>query len=152
MVSIGGGFIAGSAQGTLFFYVYDESKDQVLFDAQFSLVNTVTMSADMTSGHFHSIGLCPKDEKLCGLTSDGQILSMSVVYKESLRPEHVKYAMSSFHGPKPITGMDVAIRKPLIITCSKDNTLRLWNIKTHQLDLNKMYPEEMFSVALHPTG
>jgi len=152
MVSIGGGFIAGSAQGTLFFYVYDESKDQVLFDAQFSLINTVTMSADMTSGHFHSIGLCPKDEKLCGLTSDGQILSMSVVYKESLRPEQVKYAMSSFHGPKPITGMDVAIRKPLIITCSKDNTLRLWNIKTHQLDLNKMYPEEMFSVALHPTG
>lgn len=152
MSSIGGGFIVGSSNGTLFFYSYDESKDQVLYDAQFSLVNTVCVSADMTSGSFLTLSLCPKDEKLCGLTSDGQILFASVVYKEALRPENVRFAMCSFHGPKPITGMDVAIRKPLIITCSKDNTLRLWNIKTHQLELIKLYPEEMFSVALHPTG
>jgi WD40 repeat protein len=33
----------------------------------------------------------------------------------------------------------------------KDNTLRLWNVQTHQLELMKEFGEEMFSVALHPT-
>ena len=152
LTSISGGFIIGSTNGTLFFYTYDETKDQVLYDAQFNLINTVTISNDITAGGVSSLSLCPKDEKLCCLTSDGQILLTSVVFKEALKPEHVKYAMCSFHGPKPVTGLDVAIRKPLIITCSKDNTLRLWNIKTHLLEFVKVYPEEMFSVAMHPTG
>ena len=43
-------------------------------------------------------------------------------------------------------------RKPLIASCSKDNTVRLWNFKLHELELMKAFPEDMYSVALHPTG
>ncbi len=30
--------------------------------------------------------------------------------------------------------------------------MRLWNMKSHEVELMKVFPEEMFSVALHPTG
>ncbi|KAH8870172.1 Cilia- and flagella-associated protein [Schistosoma japonicum] len=57
----------------------------------------------------------------------------------------------SFHNGQ-ILGMDVCIRKPLIATCATDRTVRIWNFETNDLDLNKQFAEEVFSVALHPTG
>lgn len=151
LASIGGGFVAGSAPGTFFFFSYDESKDQALFDSQFKLINVVT-ATEFSGGAVQCLALCPKDERLCAVTSDGQVLLLPVVFMAAITAEHVKYAVSSFHGPKPITGMDVAVRKPLILTCSKDQTLRLWNFRNHEIELMKHFPEEMFSVALHPTG
>jgi WD40 repeat protein len=50
-----------------------------------------------------------------------------------------------------LSGMDVCARKPIFVTVGKDNTIRLWNVQTHQLELMKEFGEEMFSVALHPT-
>jgi hypothetical protein len=63
------------------------------------------------------------------------------------------------HGPGPgtndvsaITGMDVCIRKPLIITCGVDKSLRVWNYLEKTCDLVKFFPEDPYSVALHPSG
>eukprot|EP01116_Phalansterium_solitarium_P025006 TRINITY_DN9363_c0_g2_i2.p1 TRINITY_DN9363_c0_g2~~TRINITY_DN9363_c0_g2_i2.p1 ORF type:complete len:870 (+),score=418.23 TRINITY_DN9363_c0_g2_i2:862-3471(+) len=51
-----------------------------------------------------------------------------------------------------ITGMDSCIRKPLIATCGQDKSVRIWNYKTNSLELFKMFTEDVFSVALHPSG
>eukprot|EP01034_Spumella_vulgaris_P035248 gene35248-43462_t len=151
MVSVPGGFIAGSGPGQFFFYHYDESKDQALFDTQFTMVNAVSVG-DLSMGSILHMAVCPKDELCCALTSDGQLLSLNITTTAAVMPENVSYMVSPFHGPKPITGLDVALRKPLILTCSKDNSLRLWNFQHHKQELIKIYPEEMYSVAIHPTG
>ncbi|CAH8509372.1 unnamed protein product [Schistosoma turkestanicum] len=57
----------------------------------------------------------------------------------------------SFHYGQ-ILNMDVCIRKPLIVTCATDKTVRIWNFETNDLELTKSFVEEVYSVALHPTG
>ena len=37
-----------------------------------------------------------------------------------------KYVTGPFHKDE-ITGLDVCIRKELIVTCSKDKTVNIWN-------------------------
>jgi len=151
LASIPGGYVAGSGPGILFFFHYDESKDQAFFDFQFSLVNTVNIN-DLCTGFIITIATDPKDENFTLVTSCGQILTCPATNTIALLTKDVRYSITAFHGPKQITGLDVALRKPLILTCSKDNTLRLWDYRNHMIEQCKTYPEEMHSVAIHPTG
>ena len=63
----------------------------------------------------------------------------------------------------PITCMDVALQRPIIITCSKsDKTIRIWNYLTGHCEYCKIILEErenneekeinILSVAIHPNG
>lgn len=118
LCAIIGGFTAGSAAGTFFFFQYDDSKsDQIFYDSQFKLANTVA-SSDSSSGMIVNLALDPKDEVMCGLTSDGQILSLSTVGFETATSENIQYAVSAFHG-KSITGMLTLIFHAEIYECLK---------------------------------
>jgi hypothetical protein len=35
-------------------------------------------------------------------------------------------------------------RKPLVVTCSKDRTVRVWNYRTKGMELGKKFREELF--------
>jgi WD40 repeat protein len=48
--------------------------------------------------------------------------------------------------------MDTCIRKPLIVTCSSDKSIRVWNYLDSTSEIVKYFNEEAFSVALHPSG
>ena len=48
--------------------------------------------------------------------------------------------------------MDTCIRKPLIVTCSTDRSVRVWNYLESSSELVKYFAEEAFSVAIHPSG
>ena len=51
-----------------------------------------------------------------------------------------------------ITGMDTCIRKPLVVTCSSDKSVRVWNYHDSTAELVKYFSEEAYSVAIHPSG
>ena len=66
---------------------------------------------------------------------------------------HVVSSATSFRPPPcAINGLDVAVRKPLLVTCGVDCTVRLWNYSTKVQELVKSFPEEPHSVAIHPSG
>jgi WD40 repeat protein len=48
--------------------------------------------------------------------------------------------------------MDTCIRKQLIVTCSKDKTIRIWNYNTKNLEISQVVNEEALAVAMHPSG
>jgi WD40 repeat protein len=51
-----------------------------------------------------------------------------------LRFEHM---ISSFHYGQ-VTGMEAAIRKPLLATCGLDKNIRIWNYVDRTLELYKV--------------
>ena len=61
------------------------------------------------------------------------------------------YVQGMFH-KNEITGLDVCIRKHLIVTCSKDKTVTIWDYSTRTLEIQHLFPEECHAVAFHPSG
>jgi len=40
----------------------------------------------------------------------------------------------------------------LIVTCSEDRSVRVWNYLSRTLEINKIQTEECLAVAFHPSG
>jgi len=59
--------------------------------------------------------------------------------------------LTSFHSG-PILGLDVCVRKPLVVTCGIDKSVRVWNYLDKTQELCKFFGEEAYSVAFHPSG
>eukprot|EP00831_Metopus_contortus_P066834 TRINITY_DN59611_c0_g1_i1.p1 TRINITY_DN59611_c0_g1~~TRINITY_DN59611_c0_g1_i1.p1 ORF type:complete len:338 (+),score=27.90 TRINITY_DN59611_c0_g1_i1:259-1272(+) len=82
------------------------------------------------------------------ITSDKQLMKYDMVNRK------VTYLISAFHS-SGITGLDVCVRKPLLVTCSeKDGTIRLWNYieKRQELCYHSSDMSNPISVAFHPSG
>lgn len=94
----------------------------------------------------------------------GIIEIKSIGLNEDLNKE-IKFDLvcKGFHAGQ-ISSIDVAVQRPLILTCSKeDSTIRLWNYKTFTCEMAREYyvMEEMtakeaarplIAVAIHPSG
>lgn len=48
--------------------------------------------------------------------------------------------------------MDTCIRIPLVVTCSSDRSVRVWNYLEGNSELVKYFSDEAHSVAIHPSG
>ncbi|KAJ3329215.1 Cilia- and flagella-associated protein 57, partial [Blyttiomyces sp. JEL0837] len=82
-----------------------------------------------------------------------QLLRIALAWSELMKGDEVKFEPVSqpyHHGA--ITGMDICCRKPLLVTCSADKSIRIWNYQTGSCELSKYFPEEAYSVSLHPSG
>ena len=152
IISYDGGIIVGSGDGTLFFYTVDASKADSGEGAaaMFSMVKQVATT--LTSGAIASMSLNEDEDCLVLTSSDNQMIQVPANNINTLKTEDFSLMQPSFHGPARITGLDMCVRKPLFATTSKDNTLRIWNYQTNVLELCKHFPEDTFSVALHPSG
>ena len=51
-----------------------------------------------------------------------------------------------------MTGLDTCIRKQLLVTCSKDKTVRIWNYVSRNCEILHQFQEECLAVAFHPSG
>ena len=151
MTSFALGLIVGTYNCTFLFVHVDPEREHMDLEEQFVLARTVSFEA----GYHHdivSLSLGIDEESLVALTSNSQFLQLAVNNPAALTHESITLMQTSFHGPKSIQGMDICLKKPLIITCSKDNTLRVWNFLTNEIELMKTFPEDMFCAALHPSG
>lgn len=85
------------------------------------------------------------DKMLVCITTGKQLLRLGV----NRKPQEL---ISNFHS-KSVIGMDVCVRKPLVATCSEDNTIRVWNFAEKTLELKFKSPEiSPLSLAFHPSG
>ncbi|TPX34714.1 D-alanine---D-alanine ligase [Synchytrium microbalum] len=100
----------------------------------------------MTSSVTHTTILCELE--------NNQILKLTLAQPETDSKEEAsgfKPLSQPFHHGA-VTGLDLCCRKPLAATCSADKSVRLWNYLTGMVELTRYFPDEPFSVALHPSG
>ncbi|KAJ3190576.1 Cilia- and flagella-associated protein 57 [Irineochytrium annulatum] len=93
-----------------------------------------------------------EDNLVCSM-ENSQMFSIMLSGSEVMKGDEARFEVFSqpFHHGQ-ITGMDTCIRKPLIVTCSSDRSVRVWNYLESTSELVKTFPEEAFSVAIHPSG
>jgi WD40 repeat protein len=103
-----------------------------------------------------NLALSPREDLLLFSTDTSQIISVKInLDKPSDEQFPYDYLVSSFHS-KQIHGMDLCIKKQLMATCANDRSVRLWSYNTNsnqfKLELRQQFPEEAFSIAIHPSG
>jgi WD40 repeat protein len=129
------------------------------------------MAAETSSGNkIISLALSANDGTLIALTDTFQLMMFNMkevlanvaaaggkagLTNAPVNVSSVKNEFSVFSYPfhcGSITGVDVCQRKPLVVTCGADRSVRVWNYLTMELELSKEFEETVESVALHPTG
>jgi len=94
------------------------------------------------------------EDQIYVITNTGQLLKGDMELNlEGAQPHNPKfdYLQEPFHKGE-ITGLDVCIRKQLIVTGSKDKTVSIWNYETRKRELTHQFTEEVLAVAFHPSG
>jgi hypothetical protein len=137
LVSFALGFIVGSSKGVFLFIHFDPDHPNSPIDEQFNLARTIQYEAGIFYDILH-MSLSMEEDGIAALTANNQILFVPIHNPTTLVHDDIKMMQTSFHGPKSIQGMDVCLKKPLIITCSKDNTLRIWNFLTNEIEMTKV--------------
>ncbi|PRP79546.1 WD repeat-containing protein 65 [Planoprotostelium fungivorum] len=52
----------------------------------------------------------------------------------------------------PIAAMDVCFKRPVLVTCGFDRTIRAWNYNDKSMELLKSVAEEPLGICIHPLG
>jgi WD40 repeat protein len=161
------GFVIGSDEGVLAFWEKNDNKEQedqedFEFARSWSTGRKFPIGSLAISANEETLGISLKN-------NDIGTCSLSHVYLSTgldSRDVKVNLLCSGFHNGT-ITGMDVALQRPLLVTCSADATLKIWNYVTLKCELaKKMYlvdkdtvdpageamTSPLLSVAFHPTG
>ena len=129
------------------------------------------MAAETSSGNkIISLALSANDGTLIALTDTFQLMMFNMkevlsnvtaaggkaaVSQGPVNASSTKNEFSVFSYPfhsGSVTGVDVCQRKPLVVTCGTDRSIRVWNYLSMELELSKEFEENVESVALHPTG
>lgn len=80
-----------------------------------------------------------------------QLMKLSIALDGTDESEKFEHLICDFHSAS-VTGLDICIRKQLIVTCSKDQFVKIWNYATKILEISHPLGEECIAVAFHPSG
>jgi len=149
VLSFSKGFVTGGDDG--FIRVFEKSDDQKEMYRQTKKIQVDGASAGTC---VRSLALSPSEEVLAVTTSTAQLYQLSLLGQDLLKAEEAPVfepVLTPFH-TGAILGMDVCTRKPLVVTCGMDKSVRVWNYAEKTCELCKLFNEEAYSVAFHPSG
>lgn len=146
------GFVCGCADGLLrIFERSDDGREYYKASKMFSIENNMSPITNMT--------ISPSEDNLACTLANHQMYYLGLSNTDILKEEAMNFELlaTSFHSPGEsgeckITGLDTCIRKPLVVTCGMDRSVRVWNYMEKTTDLMKVFNEEALSVAFHPSG
>jgi WD40 repeat protein len=105
-----------------------------------------------TQYQISSMALSMTEDRLFFTTRSNQLLKVELpLYDGGDGKTKFDFVHCCFH-TQEITGLDVCIRKQLVVTCSKDKSIKIWNYATKTLEISSIITEDTYAVAFHPSG
>ncbi|XP_063431022.1 cilia- and flagella-associated protein 57-like [Mytilus galloprovincialis] len=157
IVAYSKGFACACGPGTVHLYEKTDDKDLFKKSKQIKIPqdNFSSYATKAQQQIITCLAISPSEETLVASTDQSQIYHIQLPSADLGKSEgdvvQFETLSQSFHSGQ-ILGVDICIRKPLIATCSLDKSVRIWNYEKCNLELYKEFPEELFSIALHPSG
>mmetsp|Transcript_46078 Transcript_46078/g.90833 ORF Transcript_46078/g.90833 Transcript_46078/m.90833 type:complete len:1198 (-) Transcript_46078:74-3667(-) len=144
MAAIAKGFVVGSDNGVIRVFEEDPTEYYHL---------TRTFHVQDHPHRVNTIAISPSGENLSLTLADAQLYVLKMFDTDVLKAEDMKFEplVEKFH-TGAITGLDVCVRKPVIVTCAVDKTVRVWNYLTKAVELEQVFPDTPHSIAFHPSG
>ena len=109
-----------------------------------------------SSNLIESMCINTKENMMYVLTNFGQMIAGQFNFKDQGKLPYAvpfDYVQGRFHNNvHEITGLDICIRKQLVVTCSKDKTVCIWDYNQRRLEFQHQFAEECMAVAFHPSG
>jgi WD40 repeat protein len=128
------GFIVAGSKGQILVYEKTDEPKQpynrvaTLPENAISKKTSASIMQQMCSHSIKNIDLCTSEDTIIFSTENGQLFKMSINLERPTDEVEYDYLVHSFHS-RPINGMDVCIKKPLIATCSSDKTVKVWSYR-----------------------
>eukprot|EP00761_Pharyngomonas_kirbyi_P010064 gb/GECH01010082.1/.p1 GENE.gb/GECH01010082.1/~~gb/GECH01010082.1/.p1 ORF type:complete len:1152 (+),score=347.62 gb/GECH01010082.1/:1-3456(+) len=103
------------------------------------------------------MAVSPGEETVMLVTERGQIhtLNLSSSSAADLLPTQDEFYFDLMAGPfhvGGVTDIDACVRKPFLVTCGRDRTVRLWNYREHTAEHVQEFHVEPLTVTIHPSG
>lgn len=100
-----------------------------------------------------SLAVGTTEDVLYFMTENNQLMKVNIALDGTECEEtNFEYVHEPFH-EQAITGMDVCLRKQLVVTCS-NKYIKIWNYATKQLEIQMrcQVGDETLAIAFHPSG
>jgi len=138
------GFVCGCDEGVL--YVFEREEKEIYKQSK-------SFQIDQNYVRILNISISPNEENVVCTLENNQMFVLGLANTDILKTEEMQFEHLSLHfHHMQITGLDTCSRKPFIVTCGMDRTVRVWNYNTQTIEVMKFFNEPPHSVAFHPSG
>ncbi|KAK9883072.1 hypothetical protein WA026_001275 [Henosepilachna vigintioctopunctata] len=152
------GFAFGYLNGTVHLYEKETPhkyrKRNVFKIPDHTIVREYEKGSDEVMTEVNCISINLAQDRLMVSCRESQLYSVRLWLQDinaSAEVAFTEYGYILHNGP--VGSMAVCSWKPILLTAGqKDRTLKIWNYETCELELGQKYQDDLYGVALHPTG
>jgi WD40 repeat protein len=99
-----------------------------------------------------SAAIAQADDRVTILLSDSRLVSVPFSQSDHGQNAEPVVTLLPPHHIGPVSAIDVAFRKQLLVSCGEDHAIRVWNYEKMQCEIAKFFVDQPFSVSFHPNG
>ncbi|XP_044759161.1 cilia- and flagella-associated protein 57 [Coccinella septempunctata] len=158
LINFSRGFAFGYMNGTVHLYEKETPhkyrKRNVFRIPDHTIVREYEKASDEVMAEVNCISINPAQDRLMVSCRESQLYSVRLWLQDINSSAEVAFSEFGYvlHNG-PVGSMAVCSWKPILLTAGqKDRTLKIWNYETAELELGQKYQDDIYGVALHPTG